>query len=410
MEPRRMKIAQLSRESGLTRSTIHHYVNIGLLHKPRQEGLNLHLFDETHLDRLKKIRRLREDEGLSLPRIKELLDRTLPLGETEEAPETNGPVPTAKTRGASSPAAEQSRRNRDKILDVAIKLFSEKGYENTKISDITDSLHMGKGTFYVYFKNKKELFMECIDRLTVTIVPRESWDEIRNEQDYLQKTYKRGVVFLKAFPDFRGILNLLRAALGGNDPTLARKAKETFKILSAPMAKDLRRAIANGELRPDQDVELAAHLQLVIAEALGDWLMIEPGYSVEEGMRVLLDMFTHGFTQPGAEAWRPDAGSAEPGVVEDGKGVSTRLEGLSVDGRSGLSGKRGEADVDVAFSKMASVNMQKEGSGQVAKVTMKDGQSLEIEVDGERVLSGKAAFGSFRIPLNRVNRIMVEQT
>ena len=76
--PQGMKIARLCKESGLTRSTIHHYLNIGLLHRPRQAGLNLRLFDETHLNRLRQIRWLRENERLPLAQIKELLDRVEP--------------------------------------------------------------------------------------------------------------------------------------------------------------------------------------------------------------------------------------------------------------------------------------------------------------------------------------------
>ena len=203
LESQGMKIAQLSKESGLTRSTIHHYVNIGLIHRPRQAGLNLHLFDETHLNRLRQIRRLRETEGLPLARIKELLDRVEPSG-SDHSVMNNGAghhaVSHSRERTAEGSPKDPGRRNREMILDAAIKLFSEQGYENTKISDITEALHMGKGTFYVYFKNKKELFMECIDRLTVTIVPREAWAEIRGEKNFDRKSAKRGVAFLEAIP------------------------------------------------------------------------------------------------------------------------------------------------------------------------------------------------------------------
>ena len=229
--PQGMKIAKLCKESGLTRSTIHHYLNIGLLHRPRQAGLNLRLFDETHLNRLRQIRWLRENERLPLAQIKELLDRVEPQDAVQSIPESgagrNGELDSGEEEGEGR-ARDQGRKNREMILDAAIKLFSEQGYENTRISDITDALHMGKGTFYVYFKNKKELFMECIDRLTVTIVPEEAWAEIRSEKGYERKTRRRAVAFLDAFPGFRGILNLLRIALGGPDPDWPRRRRRRF--------------------------------------------------------------------------------------------------------------------------------------------------------------------------------------
>ena len=42
----------------------------------------------------------------------------------------------------------------EKILDVSIRLFAEKGYERTTIQDITDALGMSKGAIYHHFKSK----------------------------------------------------------------------------------------------------------------------------------------------------------------------------------------------------------------------------------------------------------------
>ena len=133
--------------------------------------------------------------------------------------------------------------------------------------------------------------------------------------------------------------------------------------------------------------------------------MIEPRYSVEQGMRILMDTFKYGFSSPGTKAWLPSNGT-----VEDSKGVTTRLEDLQVDGRSCLPGRRGEADVEVGFSKLVSVEIRHGESGEVAVVNMKEGRFLEIELDGGKVLSGNAAFGSFQIPLKKVANIMFEST
>ncbi len=212
-------------------------------------------------------------------------------------------------------------------MDMAIKLFSERGYENTKISDITEALRMGKSTFYVYFKNKRELFIECIDRLAVTIVPRESWDEIRNERDYIRKNYKRGTAFLKAFPGYRGILNMIRGAVGRSDPVLAQKAIESFRVLSRPMLKDLRRAVANGTVRIKHDEAFVAYLHLVMAEGFGYWQMIDPRYSVEEGMEIIMDIFQHGLVHTSSSVKSPVDEKGPSGEVEDGTGMKTRLRG-----------------------------------------------------------------------------------
>jgi len=400
-----MKIARLCKESGLTRSTIHHYLNIGLLHRPRQVGLNLHLFDETHLNRLRQIRWLRENERLPLAQIKELLDRLEPQEAVQSMPGSgaglNGEVDSGDQQGEVR-ARDQGRKNREMILDAAIKLFSEQGYENTKISDVTDALHMGKGTFYVYFKNKRELFMECIDRLTVTIVPEEAWAEIRSEKGYESKTRKRAVAFLDAFPGFRGILNLLRIALGGPDPDLALKAKEAFRIMSAPMAKDLSRAISDGLVRPGVDVELLAFLQLMLAEGLGYWLMMDTEYSVEEGLDALSEIFALGLSHPKNEEPKGSGRREDWGELRDSKGVTTQLQGIVVNGKPFLTGRIGDAELGLDLARTRKVEILREGEAWLARATLKDGNDVVLEVDGGMILSAEAPSGPFRISLDRV--------
>lgn len=50
----------------------------------------------------------------------------------------------------------------EKIIKVSIPLFDEKGYSETSIQDIVDSLGVTKGTFYYYYKSKQELLKDII--------------------------------------------------------------------------------------------------------------------------------------------------------------------------------------------------------------------------------------------------------
>ena len=54
----------------------------------------------------------------------------------------------------------------EKILDVAQRLFLEKGYENTTIQDIVDELGgLTKGAVYHHFKSKEEIMDAVGDRM-----------------------------------------------------------------------------------------------------------------------------------------------------------------------------------------------------------------------------------------------------
>src|SRR5882757_9868121 len=68
-----MRMAELARRSGVSRETIHFYLREGLLPRPRKGGKTVAFYDEGHLQRLRLIRRLREEKYLPLVVIRRLL-------------------------------------------------------------------------------------------------------------------------------------------------------------------------------------------------------------------------------------------------------------------------------------------------------------------------------------------------
>ncbi len=51
-----------------------------------------------------------------------------------------------------------------KILSAAIKVFAQKGYNNTTMSDISLNAKVGIGTLYNYFRNKDDLLLQCMKK------------------------------------------------------------------------------------------------------------------------------------------------------------------------------------------------------------------------------------------------------
>ncbi len=49
---------------------------------------------------------------------------------------------------------------KDKITEHSINLFEKRGFKETSIQDIVDSIGVTKGTFYYYFSSKEELLMD----------------------------------------------------------------------------------------------------------------------------------------------------------------------------------------------------------------------------------------------------------
>ncbi|PLX80763.1 MAG: hypothetical protein C0614_07175 [Desulfuromonas sp.] len=54
---------------------------------------------------------------------------------------------------------KKKQLTRKAIVDAAVKLFSEKGFEQTSMEQLARTAGVGKGTIYGYFKTKGEIFL-----------------------------------------------------------------------------------------------------------------------------------------------------------------------------------------------------------------------------------------------------------
>lgn len=54
---------------------------------------------------------------------------------------------------------QQRKQARELIMDTAVGLFRQKGYDSVTVEDITKTVGVAKGTFYNFFKSKRELLM-----------------------------------------------------------------------------------------------------------------------------------------------------------------------------------------------------------------------------------------------------------
>lgn len=58
---------------------------------------------------------------------------------------------------------EQKEERRNKILEVSLNLFVEKGFAGTKISDISAAANMSAGLFFHYFESKEQVYKELVE-------------------------------------------------------------------------------------------------------------------------------------------------------------------------------------------------------------------------------------------------------
>lgn len=221
--PRHMKISELSAFSNTPVTTIRYYILEGLLPKPLKTAKTMAYYTEEHLNRILEIQKLKNN-NVPLTIIKEKL-----------AGETNQSSALRKDTG------ELLTRTRDEIVRIGVQLFRQKGYDAVKISDIAGSAGIGKGTFYQYFKNKEELFFECLENIFLDIgkdVP-----EIQAQTDALIRLRIRGFHFYQNLMHMFDMLNIARRASLINKPEYKEKLENALFNFVEPIRKDIEKVL-----------------------------------------------------------------------------------------------------------------------------------------------------------------------
>lgn len=98
-------------------------------------------------------------------------------------------------------------------------------------------------------------------------------------------------------------------------------------------------------------------------------------------------------------------------TITDSEGVSTRISQISFDGRAYLAGSRGNSTVTVPFEKIDTVQIGKsqENKKVSASITLKDGGTVNIMVDGGLPCYGVADFGNVRIEFKDIRKVDIHE-
>ncbi len=67
------------------------------------------------------------------------------------------------THSASATSADPRANRRQSIVEAAARLFAELGYADCEMERVAAELGIAKGTLYLYFSSKEELFYACVD-------------------------------------------------------------------------------------------------------------------------------------------------------------------------------------------------------------------------------------------------------
>ncbi len=140
-----------------------------------------------------------------------------------------------------------SQMQKDKILISATKLFSKNGYNSTEIQLVADKAKIAKGTVYLYFKSKKELFLATVDRVMILLREQlhKDLDVLEDPVERIKCNIKSVFTFFDKNPDFVELFIQERAIFDNITPAFFKHGQHEFNIQS----KDQDELIKAGKIR-----------------------------------------------------------------------------------------------------------------------------------------------------------------
>lgn len=159
-------------------------------------------------------------------------------------------------------------QKRDAVLRTAVKMFLEKGYHRTALTEVATSLNITKPALYNYFRSKEEILFECC-RLG-------------------QKMYEASIASIERKPGsgqaklralIRAYVHVITQDFGMclvqlDDRELAPPARAAFRLakrrFDAAFRTEVARGIEDGSIRPC-DPKLATFVITGALNGIGAW-------------------------------------------------------------------------------------------------------------------------------------------
>jgi AcrR family transcriptional regulator len=161
------------------------------------------------------------------------------------------------------PVTARGAKTRERLLRAAESVFAERGFDQSSIAEIVSRGGAALGTFYVYFPDKKSVFIELVDdlgrRLRRTLA-----DATRGLTDRLAVERAGLISFFHFAAEHRGLYRIVRQAEFVDEPTFRRYYSELSRGYTAGLAG----AMETGQIRK-LDAECLAYALMGMADFLG---------------------------------------------------------------------------------------------------------------------------------------------
>jgi len=152
--------------------------------------------------------------------------------------------------------AEQTRRL---LIETALVVFSEKGFNSTRLEDIASRAGVTRGAFYWHFKNKADVFCQLYESIMIEFIDKmeRAVNRVENAPDKLHEIFNAVIVPLAN--DEKTLQSARLFYASEYSPQVVSKLREIRRRLLMRVKKLFKEMIeegkARGELQKDLDTE-----------------------------------------------------------------------------------------------------------------------------------------------------------
>jgi AcrR family transcriptional regulator len=301
------KISDLEKISGVPRSTIHYYVKQGLLHHPHKTGRTMAYYDRSHVQRLAAIQQVK------VAYLKRTKSSRIPLNHIKQQLYEDYSLLKPDTEATVEPQVtdRKAQQKKEEIIEATLQLYAHRGYYLTKIRDITKAVGISSPTFYRYFRDKRELFVETIEYV-VKNFKNETRAALANEKNPTIRSKIMFEIFHAHYPKIGEILNQLRSGVIAGDPWARNRLSRLYREMMEDLIREIEGAIKTGIIQPVNPV-LLAYFNLALDEAAMHLTSMDGGYTIDDAMYFVGDILNNAFlTEKGKKIFNIFYKSHEP--------------------------------------------------------------------------------------------------
>lgn len=175
-----------------------------------------------------------------------------------------------------------------RIVDIAISLIKEKGYDAVTIQDICSSAGISKHTFYYYFASKEEIllaFHQIPKEISASLLT-----SILSAPNYVEQFWKLMEPGIDFFADAGSeIMKRVFITNLNRDMGTFNRPKVQSDVSRAQIAL-LQKARENGEIGNRSDPELLLHMAFMMFIATTSrWCMVNGSFNLKKTVRKLME-------------------------------------------------------------------------------------------------------------------------